>query len=85
MYLTEWKNKPKNDELILLEIQDLSSYIGDRAWHDKSIPKQEKMACIYNCKTDLVSDVSIYLDSINNREYIKNKNKKYYIDDFKSN
>ena len=83
MLLTEWKNKPKNNELILLEIQNLSNYTGDRAWHDKSIPKQEKMACIYNCKTDRVSDVSIYLDDVNNREYIKNKSKKYYIDDFR--
>lgn len=81
MFLNEWRNKPKNDELILLEVQSLSNYIGQRAWQNKSIPKEDKMACVYNCKTDRVSDKSVYLDK-DGKEYINNKSQKYYLDDF---
>lgn len=81
MFLNEWRNKPKNDELILLEVQPLSDYNGQRAWQSPHILKEDKMACVYNCETDRVSDKSVYLDK-DGREYINNKSKKYYLDDF---
>lgn len=55
---------------------------GIRVSHCIGIPKQDKIVCVYNQKTDRVSDKSVYTNS-KNKEYIKQDGKKYYLDDFK--
>lgn len=82
MLLKEWKTKPFNSGLYLLGQQDLDEFNGIRMWHDKDIPKQDKLVCVYNTETDRVSDKSVYVD-VDGREYIKNKNEKCYLDEFK--
>lgn len=82
MLLKEWKTKPFNNGLYLLGKQNLDEFNGIRMWHDKDIPKQDKLVCVYNTETDRVSDKSVYID-IDGREYIKNKNEKCYLDEFK--
>lgn len=82
MLLKEWKTKPFNNGLYLLGKQNLDEFNGIRMWHDKDIPKQDKLVCVYNTETDRVSDKSVYID-VDGREYIKNKNEKCYLDEFK--
>ena len=82
MLLKEWKAKPFNNGLYLLGKQNLDEFNGIRMWHDKDIPKQDKLVCVYNTETDRVSDKSVYID-VDGREYIKNKNEKCYLDEFK--
>ena len=43
MLLKEWKTKPFNNGLYLLGKQNLDEFNGIRMWHDKDIPKQDKL------------------------------------------
>ena len=87
MFLEDYKNKPKNEDLILLNVSgDVNAprllYL-DR--EPKGLPVAKditNIVCtVYNCYTDRISDKSAYI--LNNRLYIKGHGMRYYLDEFK--
>lgn len=86
MFLDEWNNKPKNGDLILLNIcGDINSpqlLYSHRKPCGLPVAKDiTNIKCtVYNCYTDRISDKSVYI--LNDRLYIKGHGMRYYLDEF---
>ncbi len=87
MYLEEWKNKPRNGEFILLNINgDINNPVvlkpEKKFYRAKDITNIN--CTVYNDVTDRVSDKSAYIDK-KDRLYLKSKGStRIYLDEFKS-
>jgi len=93
MFLDEWNQKPKNKYMILLgqngnitKPRCINTWRGAESQSDFI---SDMICCVYNIKTDRVSDKSVYVDN-NSNAYIKckcdtysSKTDKLYLADFK--
>lgn len=85
MMLDEWNSKPKNKNYILLKISgDVDNPVLGKPnpyWTAKDITN---IVCsVYNTKTHSVSDKSAYINKRTGRLYLKSKDGRLFIDEFK--
>ena len=83
--LSEFENKPQNGDYLLIkilgDIKNPCLLKADPYWTAKDVTNIQ--CVVYNIKTNMLSTKSAYLHPKTNRLYLKSKNGRLYLDEFK--